>query len=121
MLFQSINVCYSQTKEEILSYTNFFSQNKNQGLTWRETLTEPTNEIEFVFSGLYLCYKNFVSSQDINSCVFTPSCSTYSIHSIKNDGLIIGLLKTFDRLTRCNPLSPENYQIDKKTGKFLDY
>ena len=114
------NVCYSQNKEEISSYNDLF-KSESQNISWRKSLTKSTNEVEFIFSGLYLGYKNFVSSQDINSCVFTPSCSTYSIRSIKKDGLIIGTLKTFDRLTRCNPLSPENYQIDKKTGRFLDY
>lgn len=68
------------------------------------------NELEFIMSGLFLFYKKFVSSQDGNSCTFSPSCSEYALMAIKRMGLIEGSAATFDRISRCNGLSPEKYQ-----------
>ncbi|WP_229308470.1 membrane protein insertion efficiency factor YidD [Jiulongibacter sediminis] len=72
------------------------------------------NELQTAFSGLFLFYKTFFSSQDLTVCTFTPSCSEYGILAIKSHGMIKGGLMTMDRLTRCNGLSPQNYEFDKK-------
>ena len=85
-----------------------------------EVARENKNEIEMIFSGLFLGYKKFISSQDGNNCVFTPSCSEYALMSIKKHGLIIGSANTFDRLTRCHGLSPEKYQRSAETGLMID-
>ncbi|MBN2212992.1 MAG: membrane protein insertion efficiency factor YidD [Bacteroidales bacterium] len=78
------------------------------------------NEIEFIFTRLFLFYKNFISSQDASSCTFTPSCSEYAIMAIKNQGVIIGTINFFDRFSRCNGLSPEHYHIDPEKRVFID-
>ncbi len=79
------------------------------------------NEFELFFSGLFLTYKYLLSSQDIpGSCSFTPSCSEYSLLSIKKKGIFLGLLNTFDRLERCNGMSSKQYSIDDHTGKYID-
>lgn len=78
------------------------------------------NEVQQLFSGLFLFYKKFFSSQDGNSCTFTPSCSEYGIQAIKKQGLFIGIPNTIDRLTRCNGLAPEKYGRDPETGLFID-
>ncbi len=36
-------------------------------------------------------------------CKFYPSCSEYGYQTIKNNGLVVGLLKTSWRILRCNP------------------
>ena len=72
------------------------------------------SEIQTAFSGLFLFYKTFISSQDLTVCTFTPSCSEYGILAIKSHGLVKGGLMTVDRLTSCNGLSPQNYEFDKK-------
>lgn len=79
------------------------------------------NEIEMVFSSLFLVYKTFFSSQDLSVCTFTPSCSEFGILAVKQFGVIKGGIMTMDRLSRCNGLSPENYEIDKKTMLLKDY
>lgn len=79
-----------------------------------------TNEISWIFSTLFLGYKTFVSSQDMSSCTFTPSCSEYGMLAVKKQGLIIGIMNTIDRLTRCNGLSPEFYELDSKTHLLVD-
>jgi uncharacterized protein len=78
------------------------------------------NEVQFLFSGLFLFYKSFISSQDSQSCSFTPSCSEFGMEAVKTQGLFIGVLNTIDRLTRCNSLSPEKYIRDPKTSLLLD-
>ncbi len=73
------------------------------------------NEVQVVFSGLFLFYKTFFSSQDQTVCTFTPSCSEYGIIAVKHFGMVRGGVMTMDRLSRCNGLSPGNYELDKKT------
>ena len=81
---------------------------------------ENRNEIQMLFSGLFLFYKNFISSQDGASCSFTPSCSEYGIEAVKRQGVILGIMNTFDRLTRCNSLSQEKYTLHKQTHLLHD-
>jgi len=79
-----------------------------------------TNEVQIAFSGLFLFYKTFISSQDLSVCTFTPSCSEYGILAVKRFGPMRGGFMTMDRLTRCNGLSPTAYEIDKKTQLLVD-
>jgi hypothetical protein len=76
--------------------------------------------MEIVLSSAFLIYKFLISSQDSQSCSFTPSCSVYAVETIKKQGFFIGILDTFDRLTRCNGLSPENYTIDFNQYLLID-
>jgi len=98
----------AQTVSEIESFSGVFDKNhvKENHVS---ALKNNSNEIQFVFSGLFVIYKQFISSQDISSCVFHPSCSVYAITSIKKQGLFIGFLSSFDRLMRCNAFSSANY------------
>ena len=78
------------------------------------------NEIEFIFTRFFLLYKSFISSQDASSCTFTPSCSEYAMMAITKQGVIIGTINFFDRFSRCNGLSPENYVPDPEKRVFID-
>jgi len=78
------------------------------------------NEVQQVASFFFLFYKEYVSSQDMNSCVFTPSCSVYAMESVKKLGFIEGILNTFDRLTRCHGLGLSYYPVDPHTHKAYD-
>ncbi|MFM9944429.1 MAG: membrane protein insertion efficiency factor YidD [Bacteroidia bacterium] len=69
---------------------------------------------------LFHLYKHYISSQDQQSCRFTPSCSEFAFISIKRHGFFIGLIDFYDRFTRCNPLSPENYSIDYEKRLYSD-
>ena len=68
----------------------------------------------------FALYKNFISPQDIQSCSFTPSCSQYAIKSIQKLGVWEGILNSFDRLARCNSLSPEHYHLHPKINLLHD-
>lgn len=80
------------------------------------------NEIESTLSTLFVVYKNFISSQDIDACVFQPSCSVYAIECIHHEkSKLIALMKISDRLMRCHPLVSKGiYKIDIQTGKYSD-
>ena len=86
---------------------------------WAKHLRESKNEAQFLFSFLFIFYKEVFSSQDVDSCVFTPSCSVYAIESVSKNGAIIGVLDAFDRLTRCNP-GKKDCPINPQTGKYSD-
>jgi putative membrane protein insertion efficiency factor len=78
------------------------------------------NELQAVFSGLFLVYKSFFSSQDNQRCSFHPSCSEYGLEAVKSLGVLRGMICTFDRLTRCNGFSPEIYEIDMEHRRLKD-
>jgi uncharacterized protein len=81
---------------------------------------ESTDEVKFIFSSLFYLYKTLLSSQDLSVCTFHPSCSEYGIRAVKAKGVIIGGIQTFDRLTRCNGMSPDNYEKDFGKRKLID-
>jgi putative component of membrane protein insertase Oxa1/YidC/SpoIIIJ protein YidD len=82
--------------------------------------TAGSNEAKLVASVFFLFYKEFVSSQDMNVCVFTPSCSVYAMESVREYGLLVGLMNAFDRITRCHAFGGEYYRVDPETHKFYD-
>lgn len=84
-------------------------------------LSPSQNEVQMLFTGFFRMYKYVLSSQDMNVCTFTPSCSEYGMLCIRKHGVFRGALLTLDRMTRCNPLSPEQYARDPKTGLFIDH
>ncbi len=87
---------------------------------WTAPMRSARNEAEFFFAVLYWTYKTFISSQDIDSCVFYPSCSTYMIESIHKHGVLYGFLDGIDRLSRCSPFANNHYPIDFKHKKYYD-
>ena len=101
----------SFAQKEPLKYGNILPDGKNKRTYWEAGNNK--NEVQAVFSGLFLFYKSFISSQDLTVCTFTPSCSEYGILAVKEHGVLKGGFLTMDRLTRCNGLSPEKYEVDK--------
>jgi len=115
-MFCKVAIC--QNINEIDELRTFSAIENN-----RKIYTEASNnknEIQFVFSSLFLFYKSFISSQDNSRCNFTPSCSEYALQSIKKFGFFKGSLNALDRLSRCNGLAPEQYEIDPHTHLLID-
>jgi putative component of membrane protein insertase Oxa1/YidC/SpoIIIJ protein YidD len=91
---------------------------ENHNHNYRSFLKKDANELEATVEILFIGYKTFFSSQDMNSCVFTPSCSVYAVETFQHYNPFVAYLRTFDRLSRCHPLVakkeyPYNYQIQK--------
>jgi putative membrane protein insertion efficiency factor len=90
-------------------------------VNYKAYLKKSTNEIEGTAAILFLTYKSFFSSQDQNSCVFTPSCSVYAMESLQHDNPFMAYLKIFDRLQRCHPIvKPGEYTFHKPTQRYYD-
>src|SRR4030043_817449 len=116
-LLVSINF-YGQIEEDIMRFRQLNAiESADDKYPYARTYQ---NEMEFIFTRLFLFYKNFISSQDATSCTFTPSCSEYAIMAIKNQGVIIGTINFFDRFSRCNGLSPESYDFDPEKRVLID-
>jgi uncharacterized protein len=115
-------VCLLLLKNEAFSQASLYRNVLPNGKLKKvyEEAKNNKNEVEMAFSGLFLFYKTFFSSQDLTVCTFTPSCSEYGIMAVKQHGVIKGGVMTMDRLTRCNGLSPQNYELDKKTYLLKD-
>lgn len=111
------NLIKAQSKEEINALRGVIQTSQKK--IYKEAKGNK-NEVQYLFSGLFLFYKTFFSSQDLTVCTFTPSCSEFGILAVKKSGLVMGGIKTMDRLTRCNGLSPEKYEIDYKAKLLID-
>jgi putative component of membrane protein insertase Oxa1/YidC/SpoIIIJ protein YidD len=111
--------CIAQNNEDIKKFKNLFSE-KNHTHKWTDQLKNTKNEVSFLFSVTFVLYKEVVSSQDIDACVFTPSCSVYAIECIKRKGAVVGFFTAIDRLTRCNPGRNKHLSINSETGKYFD-
>lgn len=61
-----------------------------------------TSCVKLAFLGGIRLYQKRISTPTVDRCGFWPSCSAYGYMSIKEQGPLIGLLMTADRLTRCN-------------------
>ncbi len=116
------NAQQSNTRPDYLtSLRNVFDVSEAHEHDFSKPLKHADNELKFLFGLLYWSYKNFISSQDIDSCVFTPSCSTYMIQSIQQHGVFIGYLDGMDRLMRCSPFAAQGgYSINPKVMKYED-
>ena len=110
---------FAQNPDDIKKFENLFTE-ENHIHNWGEQLKGNKNELTFTFSAIFFMYKELLSSQDIDACVFTPTCSVYAIESIKRKGVIVGYFNAVDRLTRCNPGRKKNMPIDAVTGKYYD-
>ena len=116
-LYFSVVSVQAQTKAEVGMHRHIMNGPEKRVYTEARS---NKNEVQMLFSGLFLAYKTFISSQDMASCTFTPSCSEFGIQAVKKYGPIKGIIATFDRLSRCNGLSPNKYEVDINTGLFID-
>jgi putative membrane protein insertion efficiency factor len=65
--------------------------------------TVETSCVKLAFLGSIRLYQKRVSPiGGPDRCGFHPSCSAYGYTAIEEEGPLIGLLMTADRLTRCN-------------------
>ena len=118
--FGRISSCQGQIFKNIHRLDSLFEPEKKVDFT---VFTRGSkNEIESTFSAMFLFYKKFISSQDIDACVFQPSCSVYAIECLHHEkNKLVAFMKISDRLMRCHGLaSPKSYKIDKLTGKYSD-
>ncbi len=123
ILFTSISGVFSQSLDydiKRLEKLTLPEKKVDNNFHYIKELADSKNELQFVASLLFVSYKVLISSQDMDACVFSPSCSVYAIQSIKKKGIITGMLEASDRLQRCHPGANGHYPIDPKTHKLYD-
>ena len=94
---------------------------------WGFEGTNPNLKTEYKIPGLLQSsgqvwikfYQKGISSQDLPSCVFHPSCSRFAFLAIQNYGFAKGWLLASDRLLRCNPFAYQ-YEYPFQNHKFFD-
>ena len=87
---------------------------------YEKSIRKYNSEYDLFFGKLFMFYKKFISSQDASSCSFTPSCSEYALIAIKKEGFIEGYINFWDRFSRCNGLSPNDYPVDNVHKVLID-
>lgn len=119
LMVLSFSFCYAQSSGEITDMRKVMTIARSSA-HYHTYIKNNTNEFQFLFSGIFMFYKTFISSQDGQSCSFTPSCSEYGMLAVKKIGTIHGVINTFDRLMRCHGLAPELYKKDPVSGLLID-
>lgn len=111
---------YSQEEADIAALHELFVPEQHTS-DHSKYLENSDSDIRVILSLAFLVYKEFISSQDVNACVFEPSCSEYTIEAIEKYGAFVGILHGFDRLSRCHHfVSRDNYSPIPQTGKYYD-
>lgn len=88
---------------------------------YHQYVFESDSEIPIILSSSFLLYKKFFSSQDVNACVYNPSCSVYMMETIKRNGAVVGFLDGLDRLLRCHSfVNKEDYINNRISDKYYD-
>jgi putative membrane protein insertion efficiency factor len=114
ILLFSISFSYSQSTQELHTLsTHCCSAHASSDLP---SLEESNGMVKRAF----WFYKVFISSQDHQSCVFSPSCSEYAVQAVEGQGFVKGILNTFDRLTRCHGLHADQYPLNENFNLLLD-
>jgi putative membrane protein insertion efficiency factor len=119
--------CLAQQKEDDMELIKLHI---NQSVANENTQFKNTVKIQktynpgklLLYVPLYF-YQKIISEQVSAVCSFEPSCSAFSIQSIKQLGILKGLLLTADRLTRCNgqaQAESEYYLYDPLKAKVID-
>ncbi len=60
--------------------------------------------MKFICKKLLFFYKKYVSNTIHASCIYTPTCSMYTLDAIEKYGVIRGIFMGMKRILRCNPL-----------------
>ncbi len=63
------------------------------------------------------CYQFFLSPLLGNSCRYFPTCSNYSIQSLKTFGFFKGIYLSLKRILSCHPWSDGGFDPVKKQLK----
>ena len=71
----------------------------------------------YILIKIIKCYQFLISPLLGNSCRYVPSCSDYSIQSLKTFGFFKGLYLSLKRILSCHPWSDGGFDPVKKQFK----
>jgi putative component of membrane protein insertase Oxa1/YidC/SpoIIIJ protein YidD len=79
-----------------------------------------TSSVRLAMLGLIGFYQHFVSPVGgVDRCGFRPSCSRFGHQAIREQGPVVGVMMTADRMTRCNVFERPGY-TRLPNGKLYD-
>ena len=79
-----------------------------------------TSSVGVAMHGMIRFYQIFISpAGGPDRCGFRPSCSRYGHQAIRDQGPVVGVMMTADRLTRCNIFERPGY-TRLPNGKLYD-
>ncbi len=81
------------------------------------------NPVSLAFGSMMWAYQKVISPQFSSTCLYSPSCSSFSKTLISDFGIITGIVLTADRLSRCNRLALfdfNSWEVDTQTGKIKE-
>ena len=107
-------------KSDIQRLKPLFVQSRKQNDF--STLSKNTTQIKALPIYAIRFYQYFISSQDMETCSFHPSCSRFSGMVFQQTSFVRGLLLTSDRLQRCSGLPGiyKYYDFNAQHGKLND-
>lgn len=88
------------------------------GLSNQASFIKKYNPVSLSLSSLMFFYQKFISPQFFSSCLYSPSCSEFSIRLIKQYGIFTGTICSADRLMRCNGFARNDIE---KQSRHLHY
>ena len=75
------------------------------------------NIFTYFFIKLIKFYRFLISPLLGDTCRYYPTCSEYSIESLKTHGLFKGLFLSFKRILSCNPWGKSGFDPVKKKNE----
>lgn len=67
------------------------------------------NGLKMLAIGLVKGYRKYISPLKQPTCIYIPSCSSYSLEALERYGFIKGSYLSIRRILRCNPFSKGGY------------
>jgi putative membrane protein insertion efficiency factor len=93
---------YDKEKQSVkIGYKKLFKEN---GKYMRKKIFKPY--IKMFCMRAIIFYQKHLSR---HTCLYRPTCSQYTLESINNHGVVIGILLGTWRILRCNPFSKGGY------------
>jgi uncharacterized protein len=113
---------FAQNADLIMLQQHFAESKKSNSINHSKIL-HFKNPLLFPFGIALFFYQKIISPQWLSNCPHYPSCSNFSLQSIKKFGIIKGIALSADRLSRCSAFGLRDYpsyQYDFFSGKIID-
>jgi len=81
------------------------------------------NPVTIALGSIMWTYQKIISPQFSSTCIYSPSCSSYSKDLIYDFGILRGIIFTADRLMRCNRIALidfKSWEIEPVSGKIKE-
>ena len=92
---------YKKREAVNLTFGDFLKEN---GRYLRKKVFKPY--LEMICLRMIRFYQKYLSQ---HTCLYKPTCSQYTLESIHNHGVVVGILLGCWRILRCNPFSKGGY------------